>query len=57
MPEIQVGCNKLNKVVLTSPLLLTDTIFCPDVLIDRAPEPCFPERNVFLKINEICYKI
>lgn len=57
MSEIRIGYSKLDQDTLASPLLLTDAILGLHILIDHAPELCFPERKVFLKINDKCFKL
>ena len=42
----------MGQGVLLAPLLLTDAILGPDILIDHAAELSFPDRNVSVKINE-----
>ena len=50
--KIWIGDSKVGQGVLLAPLLLTDAILGPDILIDHAAELSFPDRNVSVKINE-----
>ena len=50
--EMQIGDSTVDQVVLLSPQLLTDAILGLDFLVDHAAEICFPDRTIYLKINE-----
>jgi hypothetical protein len=50
--EILIGDSTVDQVVLLSPQLLTDAILGLDFLIDHSAELSFPDRAVFVKINE-----